>query len=106
MIIVGHRGARKEAPENTVAGFVHAVRNGCRYFELDIQLSKDHELVVFHDTSLKRTTGQRGKLGSHEFESLRCLDARLNTPYWPSPCPIPNLRQVIDSAPQAKHWQF
>ncbi len=106
MIIVGHRGARNEAPENTVAGFVHAQQHGCEYFELDVQLSSDHQLMVFHDTSLKRTTGYRKKMTSCESGFLKQLDARLNTPGWPEPAPVPTLQEVLDSAPHVKHWQF
>jgi len=106
MIIVGHRGARNEAPENTVEGFIHAQQNGCAHFELDIQLSADHELMVFHDSSLKRTTGIRKKLTSCESEFLQNLDARLNTPGWPGPTFIPTLEAVLDASPHVKHWQF
>jgi len=105
MIIVGHRGARNEAPENTVEGFVHAQKNGCQYFELDIQLSADHELVVFHDTNLKRTTGKRGKLIHFSYSSLKKLDASLSMAKWHL-CKIPNLQSVINASPHTKHWQF
>lgn len=106
MIIIGHRGARKEAPENTVEGFVHAQQHGCQYFELDIQLSADHELMVFHDSSLKRTTGQRGKLSNFPYRYLKTLDASLSMPNWHNPCLIPNLQSVVNSAPHTSHWQF
>jgi len=106
MIIVGHRGARNEAPENTVEGFVHAQQNGCQHFELDIQLSADHELVVFHDSSLKRTTGQRGKLGNFPYRYLKTLDASLSMPNWHMQCPIPSLQAVVNAAPHTSHWQF
>jgi len=106
MIIVGHRGARNEAPENTVEGFIHAQQHGCQHFELDIQLSADHELVVFHDSTLKRTTGQRGKLGNFSYRYLQTLDASLSMPNWPTQCPVPNLLSVVHSAPHTTHWQF
>ena len=38
MIVYGHRGAKGEAPENTLAGFTHAYRHGVRHFELDLSL--------------------------------------------------------------------
>lgn len=106
MLIVGHRGARNEAPENTVAGFVHAQQRGCLYFELDIQLSADHELVVFHDTSLKRTTGCRGKLANFPYRHLRTLDASLSRPNWHTYSPIPSLQSVVNAAPHTLGWQF
>ncbi|TNC81754.1 MAG: glycerophosphodiester phosphodiesterase [Oleiphilus sp.] len=106
MIIVGHRGARNEAPENTIESFRHAYEHGCDHFELDVQLSRDHQLVVFHDTSLKRTTGKRGKLSDYDLDELTKLDARQNTPGWPQACLIPSLEQLLDALPDVKHWQF
>jgi glycerophosphoryl diester phosphodiesterase len=106
MIIVGHRGARYEAPENTIEGFVHAQQNGCQYFELDIQLSSDDALVVFHDTSLKRTTGKRGKLINFPYSHLQTLDASLSMPNWPTKCAIPNLQSVVNAVSHETDWQF
>ncbi|MEU9889412.1 glycerophosphodiester phosphodiesterase family protein [Sphaerisporangium sp. NPDC051011] len=53
---VAHRGASKEAPENTIAAFRLAARRHADMFELDVQETKDHKLVVMHDTTLARTT--------------------------------------------------
>jgi len=104
--IIGHRGARNEAPENTKEGFIHAQKNGCVHFELDIQLSSDHELVVYHDTSLKRTSGIKGHISTTTFEVLQKIDARLNTPSWDTPCFIPSLQSVVDATPDTLSWQF
>lgn len=104
--IIGHRGARNEAPENTVESFVHAQRNGCRAFELDVQLSADHQLMVFHDTGLLRTTGQRGKLSDFNAEFLQNLDARFGGVFWHEPCAIPTLENVLDACSHADDWQL
>jgi len=104
--IVGHRGARNEAPENTKEGFIHAQKNGCVHFELDIQLSSDHKLVVYHDSSLKRTSGIKGHISTTPFDELQKTDARLNTPGWETPCFIPSLQSVIDATPDILSWQF
>ncbi|RCG24021.1 glycerophosphodiester phosphodiesterase [Sphaerisporangium album] len=53
---VAHRGASKEAPENTIAAFRLAARRHADMFELDVQETRDHRLVVMHDTTLARTT--------------------------------------------------
>ena len=55
MIVYGHRGARGEAPENTIAGARHAIERGVRHLEIDLRLSADDELVVIHDTGPRRT---------------------------------------------------
>jgi glycerophosphoryl diester phosphodiesterase len=53
---VAHRGASSDAPENTIAAFRLAGQQDADRFELDVQESKDHELVLVHDTTLSRTT--------------------------------------------------
>jgi len=106
MIIIGHRGARNEAPENTVEGFVHAQENGCLHFELDVQLSSDHHLVVYHDKSLKRTCGIRRQVNHTPYATLKKSDTRLNTPGWPTPCYIPLLQDVINAVPKTESWQL
>ena len=60
MIVIGHRGARGEAPENTLVSFLHAREAGVRHFELDVRLSFDDRPVVIHDDTLLRTTGAPG----------------------------------------------
>ncbi|GAA3691150.1 hydrolase [Nonomuraea antimicrobica] len=56
VVNVAHRGASAYAPENTIAAFELAARQGADLFELDVQETKDHELVLMHDTTLTRTT--------------------------------------------------
>ncbi|MEV0384100.1 glycerophosphodiester phosphodiesterase family protein [Nonomuraea sp. NPDC050643] len=53
---VAHRGASAYAPENTIAAFDLAGSLGADVFEIDVQETKDHELVLMHDTTLSRTT--------------------------------------------------
>ena len=48
----GHRGARGLAPENTIAGFAHAMAIGVTTLELDIAITKDDVLVISHDPAL------------------------------------------------------
>ncbi len=72
---VAHRGATAYAPENTIAGFDLAVDMKADYIEIDVQRSKDGELVLIHDTTVDRTTDGTGKVGNLTFEQLRSLDA-------------------------------
>ncbi|MFI9552564.1 glycerophosphodiester phosphodiesterase [Nonomuraea endophytica] len=53
---VAHRGASADAPENTLAAFKLAGRQGADMFELDVRETKDHQLVLLHDPTLTRTT--------------------------------------------------
>ena len=106
MIIYGHRGARGEAPENTLAGFEHAYRHGIRHFELDLVLSRDGIPVVIHDLTLDRTTPESGKVASRTAMELQTLDARNNAVPWPSFTGIPTLEQVFATMPDFIHIQL
>lgn len=72
---VAHRGATGYGPENTIASFNLAVDMKADYIEIDVQRSKDGELVVIHDTTVDRTTDGMGNVGDLTFEQLRSLDA-------------------------------
>ncbi len=68
-----HRGLfdnKSEAPENSKAAFKKAVDAGYG-IELDVQLSKDNQLVVFHDATLKRMCGVEGNVWDYTLEELR-----------------------------------
>ena len=54
-LIIGHRGSSAVAPENTLAAFSRAIRDGADGIEFDVRLSRDRVPVVIHDATLKRT---------------------------------------------------
>ena len=72
---IAHRGATGYAPENTITGYDLAVDMKADYIEIDVQRSKDGELVSIHDTTVDRTTDGTGKVRDLTFEQLRSLDA-------------------------------
>ncbi|MCP3028487.1 glycerophosphodiester phosphodiesterase family protein [Halobacillus sp. A5] len=72
---IAHRGASGYAPENTMAAFDKAVDMKADMFELDVQMSKDGELVVIHDTTVDRTTDGTGNVGDLTYDELQELDA-------------------------------
>ena len=57
--VLGHRGARRRAPENTMAAFELAAQEGADGVELDVRLDRDGDVVVVHDRDLARITGNR-----------------------------------------------
>ena len=59
-LILGHRGASGYAPENTIEAFQQAIDMKADGIELDVQLSKDGELVVIHDEWIDRTSNGTG----------------------------------------------
>ncbi len=106
MLVYGHRGARAEAPENTLPSFAKALEAGVTRVELDLHLSADNQLMVIHDPTLQRTTGIKGKVASLSADKLTRIDARHGLHDWPVPCPIPTLEQVFQQFPQFVHYQL
>ncbi|WP_223643080.1 glycerophosphodiester phosphodiesterase [Planococcus sp. 4-30] len=75
MVNIAHRGASGHAPENTMEAFQKGVEMKSDYIEIDVQMTKDGELVVIHDTTVNRTTNGTGKVGDLTLEEIRQLDA-------------------------------
>jgi len=75
MMVVAHRGSSGSAPENTLAAFRQAVKAGADMIELDVRLTADRHLVVFHDRRLGRTAGSSGPIWRRTLAELRELDA-------------------------------
>lgn len=72
--VVAHRGASAYAPENTMLAFEKSIEMGADYIELDVQMSKDKQLVVIHDQSLQRTAGENGDVNDYSAQELQLLD--------------------------------
>ncbi len=72
--VIGHRGARGHAPENTLLSLDTAIRLGADWVEFDVQ-HHDGELWLMHDLTLDRTTNGRGPLSAQPAGVLRSLDA-------------------------------
>jgi glycerophosphoryl diester phosphodiesterase len=73
---IAHRGGAGLFPENTLFAFEQAVaRHGAKMIELDLQRSRDGELIVFHDDTLERCTDGQGRVADHDLAQLLALDA-------------------------------
>ena len=72
---MAHRGASALAPEHTIEAFARAVADGADGLELDLQRSRDGEVIVLHDSSVDRTTDGHGRANEIDLRSLRALDA-------------------------------
>ena len=75
MEITAHRGASVKYPENTMAAFRGAKKLGADWIELDIQQTKDRQIVVSHDTNLSRVTGVNKDLIDTNYSEIEKLDA-------------------------------
>lgn len=94
LLILGHRGAPREALENTLRSFELALDHGADGVELDVHGARDGTPVVIHDATLDRTFGIRGRVDAHDWPALqRLTGARL-----------PSLQQAAAWAAASGAW--
>jgi len=74
-LITGHRGAAGLAPENTRSAIVKGLENKVDRIEIDVQQTKDGEIVLMHDISVDRTTNGKGLVKEYLYSDISKLDA-------------------------------
>ena len=94
-IIWAHRGASKYAPENTMPAFDLARSMHADGVELDIQLSKDGEIMVCHDEKLDRTSSGSGWLKDYALSELKSMDFSNGMEEYKG-VTIPTMEEVFD----------
>jgi glycerophosphoryl diester phosphodiesterase len=105
-LVVAHRGASGQAPENTMESFRLGAEAGADAIELDVHLTQDGQLAVIHDDTVDRTTDGTGAVADMTLKDLRGLDAgaRFATPDGSTPfagkgLTIPTLDEVLEWLP-------
>ncbi|MCY4151976.1 MAG: glycerophosphodiester phosphodiesterase [Aestuariivita sp.] len=93
--VFAHRGFSARLPENTMSAFAAAIALGCEYLETDVHATKDGHLVIFHDDTLERMTGQTGTIEEMNLSELRELRVTGNEP-------IPLLTELLSEFPDAR----
>jgi len=96
-LVLGHRGAPLERPENTLGGFRAAVEAGADGVELDVQRSADDVPVVIHDLTLDRTTDGSGEVRAQPWSDLSARSAGPGEP-------LRRLEEVAEWAAGAGAW--
>ncbi len=91
-LAIAHRGGGALAPENSLAAFALASALGLRYLETDIRVTRDRQLVCFHDDTLQRVTAATGPVRSRSLGELRAL--RINGSE-----PIPTFDEALEAFP-------
>jgi len=95
-LIIGHRGAKGIAPENSLSGFKKAVELGIDGIELDVHLTKDGKLAVIHDMDLKRLSGLKIPIKQLTFEELKKYDI--------SELFTKNQEKILEKLPEEKKY--
>ncbi|WP_166171299.1 glycerophosphodiester phosphodiesterase [Acinetobacter sp. SA01] len=102
MRIIGHRGARGEAPENTLGGFQYIHDLGIRAVEFDVHQLKDGELIIMHDDNFLRTTGIDQKLYELNSQQLEAYNQAHIWMDWEKQL-TPTLRQTLSIIHDFEH---
>jgi glycerophosphoryl diester phosphodiesterase len=104
LLVIGHRGAAGEAPENTLVSFALAAEQQAGGIELDVHLSKDGQIIVCHDTTIDRTTTGTGNIADLTLEELKQVDAGVKYNEKFAGEKLPTLEEVVDLLPS--HMQI
>lgn len=94
-LVWAHRGASGYAPENTIIAFQKAIEMGADGIELDVQLTKDDQIVVIHDEWIDRTSDGKGWVKDYTLEELRKYNYNKTFPEYEH-ADIPTLREVYE----------
>ena len=97
MLLLAHRGASKDAPENTLAAFAEAVRQGADGVELDAMVCGSGEVVVCHDEHLDRLAHLPWEVRTTAWWKLQQAD--VGSPLGFAPARIPLLEEVLEALP-------
>jgi glycerophosphoryl diester phosphodiesterase len=97
-LLCGHRGARTQAPENTLAGFVRAVELGADLIELDVRLTSDGAMAIMHDATVDRTTNGSGRLAELSWQEVQKLDVGIRFGEAFTGERVPSLADVLEWA--------
>jgi glycerophosphoryl diester phosphodiesterase len=104
-----HRGGAALGPENTLEAFRGGLAAGCAWIETDVHMTRDGEIVTFHDHDLRRTTNGSGKVCDFTLADLRRLDAGYNFtpdgrsfPFRGKGVTIPTLAELVELDPHAR----
>lgn len=93
--IWAHRGASGYAPENTMESYRLAEKQGADGVELDVQLTKDGEIVIIHDEKIDRTSNGKGWVKDYTLEELRKFNYNKTHPEYEH-ADIPTLREFLE----------
>jgi glycerophosphoryl diester phosphodiesterase len=88
ILVIAHRGASKNAPENTLKAFEKAIDLGADYIEFDVRKTRDGEIIIMHDPDVYRTTHKLGLIKRLTLKKIKSYNAAMGEK-------IPTLDEVL-----------
>lgn len=101
-LVIAHRGASSDAPENTLAAITLGFEQGADFVEIDLHLTADGEIVVIHDATTKRTGDADLEVSKHALADLKRVDVgAFKGPQWAGER-IPTLEDALAAVPAGR----
>lgn len=97
VLVVAHRGDWRNAPENSLQAYQNCIDMGVDMIEIDLQKTKDNQLVIMHDRTLDRTTDGKGNVSDYTLAELKKFHLK-NGLGRVTFHPIPTLEEVLNLA--------
>ena len=103
-LIMAHRGASDDLPENTLAAFALALEQGAQVLETDIRFTRDDQIVLMHDATVERTMNDAGAVSEMTLAKVKKLRARRApnappTPFGEAGLSVPTLAEFLQFTP-------
>ena len=102
-LYIAHRGESISAPENTLEAINLAWQNGADGIEIDVHLSSDNEIIVIHDKSTKRMTGEYRLIRRNTVAEIKRLNIKKNGFNYNYDVKIPTLIEALKTVPAGKY---
>ena len=96
LVIIAHRGSHLKFPENTLAAYEEAIKEGADYVEIDLRTTKDGHLVIMHDESTTRLTGKKGLIKDLNYSEIRDLKIKSTNKEDTTTYRIPDFKSVLN----------
>lgn len=96
LVIIAHRGSHLKFPENTLAAYAEAIKEGADYVEIDLRTTKDGHLVIMHDESTTRLTGKKGLIKDLNYSEIRDLKIKSTNKEDTTTYRIPDFKSVLN----------
>ena len=96
LVIIAHRGSHLKFPENTLAAYEEAIKEGADYVEIDLRTTKDGHLVIMHDESATRMTGKKGLIKDLNYTEIRDLKIKSTNKEDTTTYRIPDFKSVLN----------
>ena len=94
-IVICHRGDHVKYPENTLAAYAEAIKNGADYVEIDLRTTKDSALVSMHDATVNRMTNAKGAIKDMTLDEIEQLQVKSRDSLDKAIYKVPTFEEII-----------